>query len=214
MKIIIANQKGGVGKSTIATNVAAYLAADNETMLIDHDTSHVSLNFFNRRKFHEELPYFHTIAPTDYDDMVELLELERDMTVVDLGGFTDDLATAALVYADLVVIPTSASTHDMDGNIHFMETIDKLRGLGMSASIVYVANNTDPRMKAPRIAQELDYITDMGYRVIATVPHYTAFSASHGAGMSIGEFQSESKAAAAMSNLVEKILEEGKNASK
>ncbi len=210
--IVIANQKGGVGKSTIATNTAAILAAKKQVLLIDHDTSHVSLNFWNRRQYLKDIPQFGISQPKDLDEMTKYLESEfYDVTIVDLGGFTDDLAKAALVYADLIVIPTSTSTQDMDGNIHFMDTLDKLKAVGVSSKAVYVANNTDPRMKQARIDSELDYITDNGYKVIATVPHYVAFSASHGGGMSIVEFASESKAAAAMLNLAVKIMMEAIN---
>jgi len=209
MIIVIANQKGGVGKSTIASNTAAILAAQKQVLLIDHDTSHVSANFHKRREYLIDVSMFTLFMPKDLDEMTELLELPNyDAVIVDLGGFTDDLARAALVYADLIVIPTSTSTQDMDGNIHFMDTLDKLKAVGVNTKAVYVANNTDPRMKQPRIDSELDYITDRGYRVVATVPHYAAFSASHGGGMSIVEFDSDCKAAAAMLNLVEKILEQ------
>lgn len=210
MIITIANQKGGVGKSTIATNLAAIFAQNKLTLLIDHDTSHVSANFHKRREnFVGELPAFTLFMPQDLDEMTELLEMDKfDTIIVDLGGFNDELARAALIYADLIVIPTSISTPDMDGNIHFMDALDKLRALGMDTKAVCVANNTNPRMKQPRIDVELDYITDRGYKLIATIPHYAAFSASHGMGLSIVEFAETSKAAAAMINLVEKIVQE------
>lgn len=213
MIIAIANQKGGVGKSTIATNMAAILAANNKILLIDHDTSHVSYNFYNRRLHLKDVANFAIATPKTIDEMTTHLELVETgySTIVDLGGFTDDLAKAALVWADLIVIPTSVSTQDMDGNIHFMDTLDKLKELGVDTRAVYVANNTDPRKKQARIDSELDYITDRGYKVVATVPHYAAFSASHGAGMSIVEFAETSKAAAAMINMVDVILEEVKN---
>ena len=213
MTFVIANQKGGVGKSTIATNIAAILAARNHVLLIDHDTSHVSANFHTRRKNNPaELAEFDLFMPADVDEMVELIEMENfNIRVIDLGGFTDDLAKAALVYADVIIVPTSTSTQDMDGNIHFMQTLDKLKDLGMKSKILYVANNTDPRMKRPRIDTELDYITDRGYSVAGVIPHYAAFSVSHGKGMSIVEYAPNSKGAIAMQQLVQVLILEAKN---
>jgi len=212
--IAIANHKGGVGKSTIATNIAAILAANNPVLLVDHDTSKTSLKFCNRRTFDKHLCNVNVTVPTDVQEFEHHMEAEQfmditiDYKVIDMGGFTDDLARVGLVYADIVVIPTSISSQDMDGNVHFMDKLDELKDLGVEINAVFAVNNTDPRTKRPRIEKELEYITDRGYKLLSTVPHYAAFSDSHGRGMSILEYAKDSKAAAYMQQLVNDVLEE------
>lgn len=90
--IAIANQKGGVGKTTTAVNLAAALATlGHETLLIDMDpqgnaTSGVGLD---KRSY----------APNLYNVLVELLPLEKtikgsSVTKLSVAGANSDLAGA------------------------------------------------------------------------------------------------------------------------
>ena len=63
-RITVMNSKGGCGKTTIATNLAAYYANQgNATCLIDHDPQGSSLNWLNRR--HQNSPIIHGINAND-----------------------------------------------------------------------------------------------------------------------------------------------------
>lgn len=215
MIIVIANQKGGVGKSTISTNLACIMANTKKTLLVDHDISHVSYNFFKRREHHKEVSKWECFLPTDVDSMLAVMEGEdSEVTIVDLGGFIDDLAKVAYVYADLIVVPTSTSTQDMDGNVSFMDTFDEMRKKGVDTNVVFMANNTNPAKGQPRIDVELDYITDRGYKLIGTVPHYAVFDKAHGLGKSVIEVDPKSRAADCMLKISEAILEELDNGTK
>ena len=60
-KIVILNPKGGSGKTTIATNLAAYYAnAGLPSALMDYDSQGSSTRWLSRRS--EESPYIHGIA--------------------------------------------------------------------------------------------------------------------------------------------------------
>lgn len=58
MKIAIASGKGGTGKTTLSTNLAAFLAEREEVVLVDLDVEEPnSAIFFNRSPEHDEIIY-------------------------------------------------------------------------------------------------------------------------------------------------------------
>ena len=58
MKIAIASGKGGTGKTTLSTNLAAYLAEKRETVLCDLDVEEPNSGLFIKgHLFHEEIKY-------------------------------------------------------------------------------------------------------------------------------------------------------------
>lgn len=60
-KIVILNPKGGSGKTTIATNLAAYYASNGQpSALMDYDSQGSSTKWLSRRG--ESAPYIHGIA--------------------------------------------------------------------------------------------------------------------------------------------------------
>ncbi|MDX1444344.1 MAG: ParA family protein, partial [Gammaproteobacteria bacterium] len=63
-KIIVLNTKGGCGKSTIATNLAAYYAAQGfQTSLMDYDPQGSSMRWLSKRD--ESRALVNGIAATD-----------------------------------------------------------------------------------------------------------------------------------------------------
>ena len=60
-KIVVLNPKGGSGKTTIATNLAAYYASLGQyTVLMDYDSQGSSTRWLSKRP--DELPEIHGVA--------------------------------------------------------------------------------------------------------------------------------------------------------
>lgn len=124
--IVFANEKGGVGKSTLAFHCAVALAHGGARVLaIDCDRRQQTLHrlFESRdgttRTLRVALPTpRHTVLERQSGAML-LQEMERlgadaDFVLVDLAGYDSPTARRAIALADTVVTPINCSPADLD----------------------------------------------------------------------------------------------------
>lgn len=132
MIIAIANGKGGVGKSTIAINLAGALARRSEkVLLVDADPQRSVIKWFGARGdqpagrlIHENLEA--TPKPwTDADLRNGLRHEARGFafTIIDCGPANGRIERAALAGADFAIIPVTPSPYDIRST---SETLDML----------------------------------------------------------------------------------------
>lgn len=108
--IVIANQKGGVGKTTTAINLAAALALlDQETLLIDVDPQGNATSGlgFDKQKF----------SPSIYNVLVELLPLEKTIKGTIIEKLHVCGAGPELVGAEVELVPALARESRLKGAI-------------------------------------------------------------------------------------------------
>ncbi len=96
LKIVVLNPKGGSGKTTIATNLAAYFAqAGHRTVLLDFDSQGSSTRWLSKRP--EERPAIHGVAM--YESHV---------------GVTRSFATRVPADTQMVIVDTPAALAKYD----------------------------------------------------------------------------------------------------
>lgn len=108
MIIALVNSKGGVGKSTIAGNLAAWLHhRGHRVALADCDSQQSSSEWLR-----EAAPGLPVICLSNADEVLdELPQLakEYDFVVADGPGSQTETSRALLMWADLAIIPCKAS---------------------------------------------------------------------------------------------------------
>jgi cellulose biosynthesis protein BcsQ len=127
-KVLVTSQKGGVGKSTVAANLSAYLRRQGQTVtLLDFDT-HGSSSTWLTRAPNLGVVVQHHILPLDQGGNRPILDarlhLRRaasscEVVICDLT-WTDSIAGELMFEYDLVIVPTSVSEIELAATAGFL----------------------------------------------------------------------------------------------
>ena len=142
--ISIANQKGGVGKSTIAFNLAAALADKKHTVfVVDADPQGTVSMWAKARTRHEANkinPYItFTENPWTPEEILKLAQPpDYEFIIIDCGPANNKAAKATLVVSNLTIIPISPSPLDINSARSTIELIEEGASRGATKSKVYL----------------------------------------------------------------------------
>jgi len=150
--ILVANPKGGSGKTTVATNVAGWLAGKRQRVgLTDHDPQQSSAQWLARRP---EL--FPRIASVPVDAPKKALkDSGLHWLVVDSpAGLHGDALRENIRLADVMLVPVSPSAFDMAATRRFLDHIVEYKAVKQgSLGVGLIAMRVDARTHS---AAELD----------------------------------------------------------
>lgn len=133
MVISIANGKGGVGKSTVAINLAGALARKTGSVfLVDADPQGTICDWFNSRKEQAANYLVHKnleVSPLSWSaenlrTRISNQSKDFSFTIIDCGPANDKITRTALAVSDFAIIPVTPSPYD----IHSVrKTLDMIR---------------------------------------------------------------------------------------
>ncbi|NCD67851.1 ParA family protein [Mucilaginibacter agri] len=102
--ITVAHQKGGVGKSTLAMNLAVCFQDQLKVALVDTD---LQGSLFQIK---EELP---NLAVLCNDELQEIKQLDYDLIIVDTPPYLSNKLPELFSLSDFILIPTKAGFFDV-----------------------------------------------------------------------------------------------------
>jgi len=109
--VAVLNQKGGAGKTTIATHLArAWQLAGKEVLLVDSDPQGSARDWAAVRENHP-VPVVGIDRPTIDRDLKSIAK--KDIVVIDGAPQAADLAVSAIKAATFILIPVQPSPYDI-----------------------------------------------------------------------------------------------------
>lgn len=146
--ILVANPKGGSGKTTLATNLAGYLARQNQRVVMwDLDQQKSSLNWLALRS--PELPAITRLGLERSETSQRVME-KNDWLVLDSpAGIRGKNLSHALKLAHKIIVPVQPSVFDMVATRDFIDRLMEEKTINKhKAFIGIVGMRVDPRTRA------------------------------------------------------------------
>jgi chromosome partitioning protein len=122
--IMVLNAKGGCGKSTLATNIAAYFANEGASVaLSDDDPQRSSLDWLDRRP--DDRPKIVGVAA--FEDGLRHVPRSAEIVVSDAPARSHGSELTDLVrHAETVVVPVLPSTIDIQATTNFLKELQSV----------------------------------------------------------------------------------------
>jgi len=209
MTIAISHQKGGVGKSTVAWNLATALQKKYNVELVDLDIQK-TLTYTNEIRANQTnlkpLTIRNFTTPEDFKKYINGDHDER-LSIIDIGGFDSSMNRLAIITADLVITPVSDKSFELLGIKSFEKVLGELSKLIDEDIVVRVLlNNINP--KKSKLDELKTFIeSSKHFHLLETILRSRAdFDKSAGLGKNVIEYNKDSKASKEIKKLLKELI--------
>ena len=211
MILTVGNTKGGVGKTTLALNIAiARARAGRDVWFIDGDRQGTGQIALTIRAESEVQPF---LACAQYPDGMALRQQVRQTggkfedVIIDVGGRDSTALRAALSVTDVLVAPFAPRSLDVWALADISHLIEEARGIRGTFPAYAVLNNAD--VAGSDNAEAVAAMGDYPQLAFLDTPirRRKSFATSAGRGLSVLEFSpKDAKAIEEIQNLVHRIF--------
>ncbi len=201
MKTMVGNLKGGTGKSTVAFNLALWLAnAGRPVVLCDLDPQNTLRDAVDVR-----VEEGHTPTVSVFGSIPK--KSEGDV-IIDVGLSKMDAVKKALVLADRVLIPVTPSQADVWATQQFITIVEESTKGKKTPEIFTFLNRADTHpgsrenIETEEVLRLIPGLTVLDYKLSQRM----AFRRSFSEGMGVFELEPHGKAASELNNLAKSLF--------
>ena len=210
MIIVVGNQKGGVGKSTLTVNLAVtWQQAGKSVVIVEADPSVFTVSTWADDREEASLPPILTVKKTGkLKEALRNLDQQYEVVLVDLPGKDSPEMRSALLAADLFLIPSQPTQADIDATINLAPIVEAVGEYNEEMKTAVVINRLTTHARSTELADATEAL-GQAFETIFPEAVYDrkAFRSSLSEGKSVVEGADE-KAAAEIQNLVRNIEKE------
>lgn len=189
LKVLVASSKGGAGKSTIATNLAASFAVEGKnTVLVDADRQGSSLHWSERRSAHGDAVLG---VPGLRRDWARQVPDDAQCVIIDTpAGIRASEVEEWLEFANALIVPVLPSAIDLEATAPFLDEVGALARVKKGkVAVGLVANRLKPWTNASQAAVE--EMQSLAFPLVAQLRDTQGYVLANALGKSIFDYHSE-----------------------
>ena len=200
-------QKGGVGKTSLAINLADYFArAGERVLLIDADPQGSALAWSSLRQEKPRFPVIGMAKPTLHRELGELAG-DYDRVIIDGSPRVNELTRSAIMASDLVLIPVQPSPMDVWAGQDTVELVKEAMTFRPAIQAAFVVNRKISNTVIGRAVRKA--FAEQPFPLLnAAICQRVIFPETAGAGMSVFDAEPDGKAAHEIKRLAKLITKQ------
>ena len=203
MIISVVNQKGGVGKTTVAINLAAMLRRNNfNLVLLDTDPQGSATQWHDVEE-NQAVEVIHHPDPVEPADIEALLQ-DYDHIVIDAPPAIGDISRSVLAVSNLAIVPLSPSPLDIWSCWGTLEMISEVQRENPKLKAQLLVSRKIPGTRVGREAREAMEVfeTDIFQSELC---QRVAYVDSMTSGVTVMQYAPDSKAMQEIEDLFEEV---------